>query len=370
MSLKAMVRFDNWWYSKIPPLLAVAYLEILLGAVSAEQGLLLLVSLVFSIACIAAYGHVVNDVFDVEADRRAGKPNAMAGWSRGRQVAIVALFAVAGFAPSLVVDYSWSGRLLLFINYMMPTFYSLPGVRLKERGGLGVLCDAGGSHIIPTCLVLTVFSHQPGAVAADPGFLAVLVLWSCVMGIKGILYHQVADRENDRAAGVATLLTWGCPERVAHFLSRYNLCIEFPAAALVVMVVFELCPLASVAFFAYCAIELVKYLLGCQFKLNANPRNTRATFPFVNNSFYDVWFPACAVVQLALEGPGWVWLALVHLGVFFRVILDQISDLRSVAGALRGRWRKGCAEPSRSRENRRRRRCPVGNEQVPDHSMR
>ena len=71
------VRLDDWWYSKIPPLLAVAYLQALVAHVSSTRLAEVLPCALLSIVCVAAYGHVVNDIFDVDADRRAGKANAM-----------------------------------------------------------------------------------------------------------------------------------------------------------------------------------------------------------------------------------------------------------------------------------------------------
>ena len=74
-------RPGNWWFSKIPPLLAVVYLAILLQGIDIGRGVLLIVCFIVSVSCVAIYGHVINDAFDIAADQRAGKPNAMAALS-------------------------------------------------------------------------------------------------------------------------------------------------------------------------------------------------------------------------------------------------------------------------------------------------
>src|SRR5262249_52325561 len=74
-----LVRLGDWWHSKSPPLLAVAYVQILRLELGLGPASLFLGCYLFSIACVAAYGHVINDVFDVQVDQRAGKPNSMAG---------------------------------------------------------------------------------------------------------------------------------------------------------------------------------------------------------------------------------------------------------------------------------------------------
>ena len=81
----------------------------------------LLACYLLSICCVAIYGHVVNDVFDVESDLLSGRYNAMAqiGWT-GRMLLCLA-FLCGGFLPALVVDYPNSALLLLAVNYLWPT---------------------------------------------------------------------------------------------------------------------------------------------------------------------------------------------------------------------------------------------------------
>src|SRR5580704_15198358 len=74
----AFARPENWFVSKIPPLLAVAYLEILRLGIAPHDAVQLLACALFSICSVAIYGHVVNDLFDLDADRLAGKANRLA----------------------------------------------------------------------------------------------------------------------------------------------------------------------------------------------------------------------------------------------------------------------------------------------------
>src|SRR5262249_9418421 len=155
---------------------------------------------------------------------------------------------------------------LLFLNYVWPTIYSLPIIRLKERGILGVLCDAAGSHITPTLLALAVFGSASPVTSSSPmAFPLVVSVWACALGIKGILYHQVADRENDVQAAVTTFATAAPPDQIECFLPRYNLWVELPISGVLVLVVFGWCPLAVGSFVIYCAVETLKYKLGFQF---------------------------------------------------------------------------------------------------------
>ncbi|EHP38506.1 UbiA prenyltransferase [Cupriavidus basilensis OR16] len=343
-TIKELIRFDHWWYSKMPPLLAVGYLCILQFGLGPGQSAVLLPSLFFSIACVAAYGHVINDIFDIESDRRAGKPNAIERLRPGQRGLICAALVGLGYLPALAVSYSPWGYLLLALNYLWPTIYSVPGIRLKERGLAGVLCDAAGAHLTPTLLVLAVLSHRIAMSGHLMVFSAAALIWSSTLGIKGILNHQIADRENDRASGTVTLATRAAPGQIERFLPRYNLFVELPVNAAFVFIVSRVCPLAVLGLSIYCLVEALKYRLGFQFALNSDPRNTRASFPFVNDFFYYLWLPLSVALQLALTGPVWALVPLVLLALFRRTALLQIRDLSAVARVSRSHIGHRCAQ--------------------------
>jgi 4-hydroxybenzoate polyprenyltransferase len=307
------------------------YLQLAIGNVRVADVAVRLSAVLVSILCVAAYGHVVNDVFDIEADRRAGKPNAMAQRGRGAQASLATTLFVAPFLPALLVPYpGWSIGLLL-LNLLLPTIYSIPGTRLKERGVMGLIADVGGSHLLPTLFLLTAL----GLGGSDSRhFTVVAALWSCALGVKGILNHQVADRENDLASGTSTFATRRDAGQIERWLPRYNLFVEAPVSIGLALTVIDVSPLAAVALGAYTAVELAKYELGFQFALSADPRTIRPTFPFVNDAFYLFWLPLAAAIQLALLRPDWLWLPFLHSALFAGTARVRGRDLRDLALAL------------------------------------
>ena len=329
-------RFDDWWYSKIPPLLAIAYLQVTLAR--SYQLWSLLPWLLVSLVCVAAYGHVVNDSFDVESDRRAGKANAMSRHG----IAVRAVFAVSlatvAFAPAAVVGYPVAALVLLAINLLLPTIYSIPAIRLKERGVAGIVCDVGGSHVVPTLFVLVAL-HQGshGVSLHEWAFAVAAVAWSGVLGLKGILHHQLSDRSGDLAAGTATFAATMEAGRIERWLPAYNLFVEAPVSVVLCLVVVDACPLAGVALAGYFVVESVKYRLGFQFALSADPRTLRRSFPFVNEAFYVLWLPLAAALQLAIVSPAWLWAPVFQVVGFLPNIRDQAADLVATSRAVRGR---------------------------------
>jgi 4-hydroxybenzoate polyprenyltransferase len=326
-------RPENWFFSKLPPLLAIAYLTILGSTLDSARAVLLLASYLFSIVCVATYGHIVNDITDIAADRRAGKANSMAAASQVLRRVLVATFLLAGFLPAAIVDYSLQVLLLLAFNYLLPTIYSIPLTRLKERGLLGVACDAMGSHVTPTLVALALFGGAVAAPAPGTGFAVLATLWAGVLGLKGILHHQIADRENDIRAGVVTFATRSDQSTLQRFLTGFNLCVELPVSAAFVALAWTACPLAVAAFLLYVAAETCKYRLGFQFALTADAGTIRASVPFTNELFYVLWLPLAAAIQLAFDRPGWLALPLLHLAVFHPQARQQVRDWRSIAAA-------------------------------------
>jgi 4-hydroxybenzoate polyprenyltransferase len=322
-------RPENWWFSKLPPLLAVAYLGLLGGGGDSSRAGVLLGSYLFSICMLAAYGHVINDACDVEADLGAGKINAMADVSRPWRVCLCAALMAAGFAPTSLAPYSASTLVLLGLNFVWPTVYSVPGPRLKERGIAGLACDALGSHVTPTLIALSIFGTGSGP-QSSRFFPAAAVAWAAALGIKGILHHQILDRANDLRSGTATFATKVRPERMSRFLTLFNLCVELPLSAWVVAVTGGWAPFVAASFAVYCALETAKYGLGFQFALTSEAWTVRRSVPFTNESFYVVWLPLAAVVQLAVVEPAWRWAPIAHVVLFYRNFSAQIQEIRAV----------------------------------------
>jgi hypothetical protein len=328
----AFARPENWLVSKIPPLLAVAYLAVGRFGTAPDDVLRLLASGLVSIVCVATYGHLVNDMFDLEADRLANKVNRLAAMRPVRRVLLTGVFLIAGFLPSLFTDYSVWALSLLALNYLWPTLYSIPATRLKERGLLGVACDALGSHITPTLFVLALFaSASPDrSVSGRTTFIVVATLWAGALGLKGILHHQIADRHSDLQAGIATFATRVPVEGIQRFLSRFNLLVELPISALLTAIVAQRCPAAVAAWVIYTGSEAIKYKLGFQFALTPAAAMRRASVPFANEMFYVLWMPMAAAVQLALDDPILIWIPLVQIAVFRQPVVQQIGDWRAI----------------------------------------
>jgi 4-hydroxybenzoate polyprenyltransferase len=206
----ATTRAGEWWVHKFSPLLATFYATVGLLGGSLLPLLGRLLGLVGALLVGAIYVSVVNDWTDLAADAAAGKANRLAGRS-GRFIGL----ALGGclLAGSAFGMYFWHLSHLVAGLYLAAwvvySLYSLPPVRLKNRGLPGVLADASGAHLLPQLLVVAAVQAWLGRAVPGAWWVAVGA-WALACGIRNIVWHQLGDAAADAQAGIDTLvLRWG-----------------------------------------------------------------------------------------------------------------------------------------------------------------
>jgi len=201
-----IVRAKDWWEYKFPPMLAVAYLALQNSQFTFLHLLPLLLILISAITLGAIYVSFLNDATDVAEDARAGKKNRMAAYTTFQQTILVLLPLVAGLCIiGFFLDFISYAGLFYCAAYIAFTLYSMPPFRLKERGAAGIVADAAGSQLFPTLFIALYIYHYTNQ---EIGFLsfAFLAVWVFCFGLRGILWHQLADNENDKASGLHTIV--------------------------------------------------------------------------------------------------------------------------------------------------------------------
>lgn len=329
------VRGSNWWYAKIPPLLAIAYAVFLLKPPPPGIAFATLLGVLFSLCCLASYGHIVNDAFDIEEDRRAGKPNTMVGKTVHQRASLCLLLVAMGFIPWLVLDFGSAAAVVLAANYLLPMAYSIPPLRLKERGIFGVVADAAGVHAMPTLFVALAILHV--ASITGEGFLPLLlaaVAWSFLAGLRGIMIHQLWDRQNDIQAGTTTLASGQAPHRFRRLIRG----IVFPAEMLTFgWLIWLVFPFAQATLWVVLA-----YIVFDAFRL----RTWRMPFdpaPAASGSYtppadlYEVWFPMTLAATLIVRNPLFLPLFALFPMLFYRGLK---MAAREVASVVVVQWRK------------------------------
>lgn len=332
------MRSQQWWDHKVPPVIAVAALA--LGARpgparAADLGALAL--LVCSVLGVAAFGHLVNDWADVEADARGDKANQLTGRPWSQRLVLVGTTLAVGLAPWFWLPSRPRALGALGTEVALLVVYSVPPVRLKARGWAGAACDAAYAYGLPFLIAALAFG--PGGVTGHDGrFLVVLGALGLLVGLRGILSHQLDDIEADRAAGTGTVARRFGVERTERLLADAFLPIELAAWAAVVA-------LAGVAWLPWLVLAYVIYrtfqvtFLWTESLTIASLRQPRRRVEAVGfdfaNDFLERWLPLAALVALAVRSPWW-WVAVGGHLVLFRTALRTFLawDLWAMPDAL------------------------------------
>jgi 4-hydroxybenzoate polyprenyltransferase len=333
LPIVAWLRLGTWWRHLVPPLLAVVYATALLAAPAAGPVLAALPLFLVSVLGIAGLGYFLNDVSDVAVDRRAGKANAAAGLSPRRRLAVLAALLVVGLAPWLLLPRRPLALGLLGVEVALLAAYSLPPLRLKERGAGGLLADAGYGHALPLLVAAALFSPPPAAAwpPRPSGLVVLAAAWALAKGLRNITLHQLADRKNDRRASCRTFVGGARPVAVLDVVNRGLLPLEL--ALLVALLAALAAPLVVAGFALFLAFTALKF---SAWKMPFMPRRQlRFKFHWFLNDFYEEWAPLLLLAAWALRQPA-AWLLLpVHLLLFPHLGGELGRDLALIGRNLR-----------------------------------
>jgi hypothetical protein len=217
----------------------------------------------------------------------------------------------------------WRDRPLLLTLYAAAwiafTLYSVPPVRLKARGLAGVVADASGAHLFPTLLAAALPFVATGS-APDPAWLWTIAIWSFAYGFRGNHWHQLLDREGDRAAGVATFAA-GRPREGPVRLAALAFALEAAAMAAMLWRLHSVLPLLALAAYGLLVMRRVRL-----WRMHAVIAEPRPPYLILLHEYYDVFLPLSVLAASALAYPADAAVPVAHLLLFHRRALDTWSD--------------------------------------------
>lgn len=198
-TIKRTMRFADWGLSKVPMLCALgAYLCLTQAETSSAAAVKFLIFTFAFATSHSAFGYLINDLGDIEVDVRQGKRNTFAdlGMATGLKVlgAVIVVMLLSGlpFVSNKGFSVLWVLCCLTAVNY------SLPPLRLKERGLPGLAVSTIAQCLLPgliACAALT-----PGAYAQCWLFIAVGTICGAVLELA----HQRFDFDRDASTGTST----------------------------------------------------------------------------------------------------------------------------------------------------------------------
>jgi cytochrome P450/4-hydroxybenzoate polyprenyltransferase len=211
-AVRDLARWSEWYDSKLPTYVAAMAYAALRHDEPAGAQMAQMVGLLVLLCVYAAFGHIINDYADREADRVAGKDKLLAGWSERSAVAAVVLPAIATIGIAWA-RFDASTLALTAVAMVVATVYSLPPARLKERGVLGWGAAVLAQRTLPMAIVFQALDGWDVASAA-------LTALTTLTGVRYVIIHQLQDRDDDLRAGLRTAVTERDPRRVVALLHR------------------------------------------------------------------------------------------------------------------------------------------------------
>lgn len=284
-ALWRLIRAYEWWNYKIPLALGAAFAVAWAGKIPFSEVILPALLIVLAGFSAGIYASVFNDFMDMEQDRGAGKITPMINLPHWQRVLVI----VVSLSLMLMVScFLWhlpralTCFLLIWAGY---TAYSLPPIRLKERGVLGILCIAIGEHVLAALLAVFVLVEITGCAVSLPWLCAVTV-WAIAFGCRGILWHQLNDVENDRMVGCTTMGAVLGPVALRRFGEWFIFPMEILAFGTVMVLSGN--RLAWIFLAIHCLLEWFRYKdMSANIIIVAPKPNARFAF----FEYYQLFFP-------------------------------------------------------------------------------
>lgn len=323
MHVRQILRAEKWWEHILPPIFLCYYSSLLADGHAPLHPFVKALCLAAICILTAFAGYFINDLFDIPADRKAGKKNYVSRfpvWLRwlfmpallGLVALLLFVFAQAGVLNatefSLVV-LVFLGNLLLFL------LYSVPPVRLKEKPMLAPVADAlySGTLFYGLAYLLSLgLSPETGSgtdnlvpvLIRENRLLTAFLAWGFLKGLRNYLNHLAEDAEHDALSGIRTLATRYGAARIRSIANGI-----YPAELILLACLMTVLsgPLALFAL-AFCAIFLGFWI--------RDMRQNRERTYHLYNDLHEVWLPVTFLTLLILEKPGLYPLALMHLALF------------------------------------------------------
>ncbi|HRI27001.1 MAG TPA: UbiA family prenyltransferase [Chitinophagales bacterium] len=290
-------RLQEAWRYKAPTLVSVPYWFAFIGQLSIGQTLWAMAASYTTIIGIAAFGYFVNDYADIQQDAQAGKPNSVAKLTTVQRITVLSITLLVALVPWLYLPLTPLNAPFLAAQFGLFMAYSLPPLRLKERGFAGILADALYAHVNPAVLAaLTFYLLIPAPFGQLPAYLALLAGWQLLWGLGNILHHQTQDAQADAAAGAKTFALQTGIAKVTNIREQWLLPLEW-VVYLCFLLFLAKNGLGTSGAVVCLALGLMQAaLLGYNKQLPAG--KTSGLF-FVLHRQYLVWLPLVMLIGLA-----------------------------------------------------------------------
>lgn len=309
------LRVHRTWAYKGPLLMAGPYCVLAKAEAPAATALAAVLASMLTIVGIAGLAYLINDLSDRESDRAAGKPNCTEGSAPvAIALATLALLLAALLPWFTVLPSGPAAAALLGLELALFVIYALPPFRLKERGFLGPMTDAGYAYVLPAVLASMTFARIGGLAPGEISLLLLaLVAWQFPLGLRNIILHQLDDEAND---AISTTRTWVRDlgrDRAMAATTRIIVPLEVGGFLFFCTTVFGVSPGVLLLYPVFLGLTVLVIRRSWRRPL---PATLQQAVILYLSDYYDEWVPVILLVTLVAIDLRHLPLLVLHLAVF------------------------------------------------------
>lgn len=322
------LRVNDAWRYKVPVLITIPYIIIALWNIPAGVAIRYIGFSFVTIIGIASYAYLLNDWADIEKDRAAGKPNAVARLSNGTRILLFVLFLALAITPWFFFPFTRLTIGLLILELLLFAAYSFPPIRLKEKPIPGVITDTLYAHVLPCILAALTFIaiadenvygvHFSSQFVFTPWLLCFIAAWQFFLGARNILLHQIEDASNDLASGTTTLVTTYSTATIRPLLI---LCLVLETLSFAAFIC--LLPGLDIWIGAACSLYLVILVISYKSSLFKVDIRT-AAYRFLDDYYYQ-WLALPVLTYLCISDIRFGVLLVLHILLFDNAIKNMLK---------------------------------------------
>lgn len=303
--LSVITRSKDWRFSLVSFIVGCVYLWIYFFKVPFNfNGFQLFSMVLVTTFGFASLGYFINDYFDRETDKIAGKSNRLSSVSPLQQILLLIASLAISFLPWFFLPTDKISWLLILLELAFFLLYSLPFPRLKGIPFISGIIDSCYAYVIFFLLIFHTYalhSHQ----TFQP-FVIFFGLGIFFIGFRNITIHHLNDITNDMRSGIVTL-----PQKIGipktDFLIKILLFLE------IILVLYSSFLIANEHHYFFCWLILYVLILAIKLYQTVLLSNSIEKFRHLTDVAYQLWFPLITLILTFTTDWRWVFIFPLHV---------------------------------------------------------
>lgn len=296
-------RSNDWRKSFVPFILGCVAIWIFYFQIQFDISsfILYLLSILTTIG-FAALGYFINEYYDIEFDKKAGKKNRLSFLSSKQQYMLLIAASLLTLLPWFWLPSNYWSWIFISVQIVAYFLYSHPIIRGKEIPFFSNFLDAIYAYTLPAILAHYTYARYSGIKINEP--LLILFLFALfLIGFRNILVHQIKDMFYDKIVEIRTL------PMILGVKKTHYLIILLQIAEVVLFSFFLF--ILSKRYFVF-TIFLCLYILSLFIMQVVFLLKEKYTFYTINsgslipNKFYHVYFPIIAFSLMIYYDYRWI----------------------------------------------------------------